>query len=48
MQLKNTFDLLLKIFNRVYVLILIRIGRQLQPVALADGELAVNWQTTSA
>ena len=25
-----------------------RIGRQLQPVELAAGELAVNWQTTSA
>ena len=25
-----------------------RIGRQLQPIELAAGELAVNWQTTSA
>ena len=40
--------LLLILRNNVNISRLNRIGRQLQPVELAAGELAVNWQTTSA
>ena len=40
--------LLLVLINNVNISRLNRIGRQLQPVELAAGELAVNWQTTSA
>ena len=40
--------LLLVLMKNVNISRLNRIGRQLQPVELADGELAVNWQTTSA
>ena len=36
------------LINNVNISRLNRIGRQLQPVELAAGELAVNWQTTSA
>ena len=36
------------LINNVNISRLNRIGRQLQPVQLAAGELAVNWQTTSA
>ena len=44
----NVTVLLLVLINNVNISRLNRIGRQLQPVELAAGELAVNWQTTSA
>ena len=44
----NVTVLLLALINNVNISRLNRIGRQLQPVELAAGELAVNWQTTSA
>ena len=44
----NVTVLLLVLMKNVNVSRLNRIGRQLQPVELAAGELAVNWQTTSA
>ena len=44
----NVTVLLLVLMKNVNISRLNRIGRQLQPVELAAGELAVNWQTTSA
>ena len=44
----NVTVLLLVCRNNVTISHLNRIGRQLQPVELAAGKLAVNWQTTSA
>ena len=44
----NVTVLLLVLINNVNISRLNRIGRQLQPVELAAGELAVNWPTTSA
>ena len=44
----NVTVLLLVLIYNVNISRLNRIGRQLQPVELAAGELAVNWQTTSA
>ena len=44
----NVTVLLLVLIKNVNISRLNRIGRQLQPVELAAGELAVNWQTTSA
>ena len=44
----NVTVLLLVLINNVNISRLNRIGRQLQPVELAAGELAVNWRTTSA
>ena len=44
----NVTVLLLVLIKNVNISRLNRIGRQLQPVKLAAGELAVNWQTTSA
>ena len=44
----NVTVLLLVLINNVNISSLNRIGRQLQPVELAAGELAVNWQTASA
>ena len=44
----NVTVLLLVLINNVNISRLNWIGRQLQPVELAAGELAVNWQTTSA
>ena len=45
---ENVTVLLLVLLNNVNISRLNWIGRQLQPVELAAGELAVNWQTTSA
>ena len=44
----NVTVLLLVLITNVNISRLNRIGRQLQPVELAAGELAVNWPTTSA
>ena len=44
----NVTVLLLVLIKNENISRLNRIGRQLQPVELAAGELAVNWQTTSA
>ena len=44
----NVTVLLLVLINNVNISRLNRIGRQLQPVELAAGELTVNWPTTSA
>ena len=44
----NVTVLLLVLINNVNISPLNRIGRQLQPVELAAGELTVNWPTTSA
>ena len=44
----NVTVLLLVLINNVNISRINRIGRQLQPVELAAGELAVNWQTASA
>ena len=41
-------DILLFLCCKFHYWILIRIGRQFQPVELADVDLAVNWQTTLA
>jgi len=60
LRLKNLFKVFWKYLYTYFIVLLLiltpnftisrlnRIGRQLQPVELAAGELAVNWQTTSA